>query len=113
MRRGRYARRYRFVDMVHALALESYSQRVQIDRLRALAKQSGLPTPLNHRVWQGRPIFGADAICIRSEWDAAEVEAWLHAPDGPGLPPIPPAMAMPAPVYDLHAEMKRRAAGGR
>lgn len=107
-------RRYRLADLVAVLALEALVRRSQIDRLRQLARIDGLPLPLNPRIWAGQRCRGAEAICAASEWDAAEVDAWLHRP---GFPPPAAQGTVPDLPLDLHAAMRSRAvvlaAGGR
>lgn len=107
-------REYDFADMVRLLALHSLSVRTQIARLRLLAEQASLPLPKSVRVWSGRVVPGALAICQQSLWCALQVDAWV---DMQGQPP-PAASAMPPPrrlgAVDRDA-MRQRAAslGGR
>lgn len=110
---GVWSRRYRFAEVVARLAFDCFSPRVQIEHLRTLVRKDGMPAPINPRIYGGRVLRGADAICARSEWDRAQLEAWLHRP-GPDAPPVEIAHA-PAP-QSLRDEMAARAArmaGGR
>ena len=108
-RRHAGPRRYRFAEMIQRLALVDYSERSQIEHLRQLVRLDGLPAPINPRLRAGGVLRGADAVGRRSWWDAAEVDAWLARP-GPGAPPAPGAIAIPAARGSLHDEMRARAA---
>lgn len=102
----RTRRRYRFADMVRLVGLEDFEPRTQVDHLRKLAAQCGLPLPRNPRVHGGKIMRGAAAIGQRSNWCALEIDAWL---DGQHTPP-PSAGALPAPAGPaVRAECRQRA----
>lgn len=63
-------------DVIAELGLQQHSTRTAIEKLRALARHSGLPLPRNPRIVDGVPVAGADNICARSVWDRGEFLAW-------------------------------------
>lgn len=84
--RGRPAprRRYDFAQLCAFLALDRLDQRTQVDHLRKLAHQRGLPLPLNPRLRCQHIVAGPASIGRRSIWCALEIDAWL---DGQRTPP--------------------------
>lgn len=108
----------RFYDLGQVARLvgligSSVTRRRQIETIRRLVADAGLPAPHNHRWRKGKHCKGAAAVCAASVWDAAKVDAWFEQPE-PGAPGA--ASAAPAPA-DWREEMRARAAslagGGR
>lgn len=112
---GAWSRRYRFVDVVARLALDCFTPRVQIEHLRILVAKDGMPAPINPRIYGGKVLRGAAAVGTRSEWDRAQIEAWLHQP-GPDAPVVAALEIAPPAPQSLRDEMAARAirmVGGR
>ncbi len=106
-------REYAFRDLVDLLALRGMESRSQVETLRRLADQCGLPLPKNPRTHAGRVQHGPLAIGRRSIWCALQVDAWLDRQGSP--PPVAAAAAPPLPA-PLRADLRSRArmlAGGR
>ena len=110
---GAWSRHYRFADVVSRLALGCFSTRVQIEHLRVLVRKDGMPAPVNPRIRGGQVLRGADAVCARSQWDRAQLEAWLDRP-GPDAPPMAgQIIAAPQSLRNEMAARAARMAGGR
>jgi hypothetical protein len=82
--------------------------RARIDHLRRLVATAGLPAPHTHRWRKGKHCTGAAAVCARSLWDAAKVDAWLDRPQ-PGAPGSQAAYPEPGRGTDLREQMRARA----
>lgn len=109
-------REYDFADMVRLCRLHRYAQRTQIDHLRLLASQAGLPLPKNARIHAGQVQTGPARIGARSVWCALEVDAWLDdqrspPPAGGGALDVPPLPL--ADRDDLRHRARMLAGGGR
>jgi hypothetical protein len=106
-RDGARRRQYRFAQVARMLFLDDLEPRAQVDRLRKLHDQRGLPLPQNPRVWQGRVQSGAAAIGARSTWCAMEFDAWLDSWRNPTPPPA--AAAVPPAPPTVRADCAARA----
>lgn len=98
-------RRYSFAQLVRLLALEALATRTQVDRLRKLHDQRGLPAPINPRVFDLQVQTGSAAIGRKSVWCALEIDAWL---DVRGTPPSAAANPVPA-LPSVRADCAARA----
>lgn len=95
--------RRRFMDfgeLTSRLGLDAYvDRRTQIEKLRLLHDQAGMPSPHNPHSRAGRLLFGADAIHAGSLWERGRMLTWLDNPIGPdgdpGTAPADPAFTYP------------------
>jgi hypothetical protein len=110
---------YRFADLVRMLALDdpAVTIRTQIEYLRRMHLQSGMPLPVNPRWWAGRLQHGAAMIGQRSKWCALEIDAWAEGErTPPGAPPSAAGAAPPFPPLarqDMAARAQLLAGAGR
>ena len=104
-RRGTYA----LGDIARALGLLDYTTKTGIGKLRILARERGMPLPLNPRIVAGRVAEGPSAIHARSRWDASAFDAWLDG-RGPNAPAATPAAPRAERANDaLRAAMRANA----
>jgi hypothetical protein len=73
-----------FAELTARLGLDLYAdRRTQIEKLRLLHDQAGMPPPHNPHSRAGRLLFGADAIHAGSLWERGRMLMWLDNPIGP------------------------------
>lgn len=78
-------REYSFAAMVQLFGLRSLSERAQVDTLRRMAENEGLPTPKNPRWRGGKAKRYHEAIGRKSVWNAQQVDDWRAQRDHPGV----------------------------
>lgn len=102
----RSRRHYSFADVVRLLGIDG-QPRTQVDYLRDLHRQQGLPLPINPRRWRGVFQRGAAMISTRSKWCALEMDAWL---EGHGnTPQGGAALDLPSAPPSVHATLRHAA----
>lgn len=73
-----------FAELTGRLGLDLFvDRRTQIEKLRLLHDQAGMPPPHNPHSRSGRLLFGADAIHAGSLWERGRMLTWLDNPIGP------------------------------
>jgi hypothetical protein len=99
-------------EVVAELGFQHHTTRTAIEKLRALARHSGMPLPRNPRMVHGVPVAGADNICARSIWDRGEFLAWrdFHRTGSMSAVATPPTVARHQ-HGQLRDRLARRAAG--
>lgn len=102
------ASRMTVTDLAQRLALDRHTPRVILDKLRSLARHSGLPLPLNPRIVDGVPKSGPDKICAASLWDRGQILAWLDHGGTPGTGT--PEAAEPARIQRTREHLQQRTA---
>ena len=102
---------YSFPQMVHAVRVFHLQPRAAIDALRSMVERSKLPAPITARPFRGRMLSGAQAVCKKALWDAAEVDQALTARHAPPALTIVGGTEAGAATRDLMRERARRLAG--
>tara|TARA_Y100000815_G_scaffold262104_1_gene275119 strand:- start:222 stop:626 length:405 start_codon:yes stop_codon:yes gene_type:complete len=92
---------YAIGDVARLLKIRHFDSRTIIRKLRALAEEKDMPLPTTPRIYGGKVVTGAQAICLRSRWCAERFDGWHETQDGPE-PDLPASSA-------LHARMAERA----
>jgi hypothetical protein len=100
-------------EVVADLGFQHHTTRTAIEKLRALARHSGMPLPRNPRVVHGVPVAGADNISARSIWDRGEFLAWRDFHRNGGMPAAATPPAIPRHQHNqLRDRLANRARAG-
>lgn len=77
-----------FAELIDRLGLDCFvDRRTQIEKLRLLHDQAGMPPPHTPHSKGRRLLFGADAIHAGARWERGRMLTWLDNPIGPDSDP--------------------------
>ena len=97
-------------ELAGRLGFGDASPRTVIARLRVLHLQAALPLPITPRIVGGTLLQGAEAIHWRSQFDRAEIMAWIEDGASNCAPTRPAAQDAPSRIRQTRASLASRAA---
>lgn len=100
---------FSFARVVVECGLVDCDPRTQVDTLRRMAREDGLPLPMNPRYWRGARQLGPASIGRKSTWDAAAFLEWQARQSNQAAAPTARIAHAPTAAPSLRAAMQARA----